>query len=129
MLDDIVGLPRRPRFLRRFLVASAVATAAGTSVVLAAADALGAGVSVGEAALFLALVQMSSLVVVTPGNIGVRELAFGLIGSALETGAVNGLLISAVTRATGVVALVLAAGAATVLERVFHGELRAPAGS
>lgn len=118
ILDDIVDLPRRPRFARRFLVSSALATACGTAVVLATAHGLDAGVSVGEAALFLALVQMSSLVVITPGNLGIRELAFGLIGGALETGAVNGLLISAVTRATGIVALLLATAGAVVLERI-----------
>ncbi len=117
ILRDIVELPRRPRFARRFLVSSAAATALGTAVVVTAAHGLDAGVSVGEAALFLALVQMSSLIVVTPGNLGIRELAFSLIGGALETGAVNGLLISAVTRATGIVALVIGAGGAWVLER------------
>lgn len=117
VLRDIVELPRRPRFARRFLVSSAAATALGTAVVVTAAHGLNADVSVGEAALFLALVQMSSLVVITPGNLGIRELAFSLIGGALETGAVNGLLISAVTRATGIFALLIGAGGAWVIER------------
>lgn len=117
ILRDIVELPSRPRFARRFLLSSAAATTLGTAVVVTAAHALDAGVSLGEAALFLVLVQMSSLVVVTPGNLGIRELAFSLIGGALETGAANGLLISAVTRATGILALLIAVGGAWVVER------------
>lgn len=115
ILDTTLGLPGRPGFLQRFLLASIATSVLGAVTIMLGASALGASVRPGEAMLFLALVQMASMVSITPGNIGIRELAFGIAGGALETGAANGLLISTLTRATGIAALLIgAAGASTV---------------
>lgn len=118
IITSVVELPRNRAFLGRFLWVSLLATALGTAVVATAAAALDVSVSIGEAALFLALVQIAGLIILTPGNIGLRELAFTAVGGALGTGAVNGLLISAVTRATAIIALLAAAGGARALERI-----------
>lgn len=118
ILRSAVDLPRRPAFAVRFLVSSGVTALVGGAGIVAAAKALDVPVGIGEAMLFLALVQMASLVSITPGNIGIRELAFSVVGSALEAGAANGLLISTLMRATGVVALAMGGSGAWVLEQL-----------
>ena len=51
-----------------------------------------------DLALFLALYKLSTLVVITPGNIGVREVAYGLLCESLGIGMARGVLVSAVIR-------------------------------
>lgn len=118
ILATSTDLPRQPALALRFLSATVVTTILGAVQIVIIGDALGAGIGWGEAVLFLALVQVSNLIVISPGNVGLRELAFSAVGGALATGAVNGLLVSAVSRATGIVALLVAMVSANVIERV-----------
>jgi len=49
-------------------------------------------------ALFLAFYNMSLYLTITPGNIGVREIIFGALASALGVGMAEGIIASAVHR-------------------------------
>lgn len=71
--------------------------------------ALGSPVGVAEAIAFYVLLQLATYFPVTPGNVGVQELAFGALAAGFGIAAVDGVLVSGLVRATGVVALVLAA--------------------
>lgn len=51
--------------------------------------------NVPDLALFLALYKLSTLVVLTPGNLGIREMAFGFLSQALGIGMAEGILASA----------------------------------
>lgn len=61
------------------------------------------GLSVGlvELAFFLALLKLSSQVIITPGNIGIRELAYGFLSQELGMGIAHGILASVIVRVSG----------------------------
>ena len=71
--------------------------------------ALGSPVGVAEAIAFYVLLQLATYFPVTPGNVGVQELAFGALAAGFGAAAVDGVVVSGLIRVTGVVALVLAA--------------------
>jgi uncharacterized membrane protein YbhN (UPF0104 family) len=52
-----------------------------------------------DLAVFLALYNLSTFVVLTPGNIGIQEMAFGFLSQALGIGIAEGIMASAVLRA------------------------------
>jgi uncharacterized membrane protein YbhN (UPF0104 family) len=126
ILRSGVTMPRRPAFAVRFLASSAATAIVGAAGIVVAAMALDVPLGLGEAMLFLALVQMVSLVSITPGNIGIRELAFTVVGSAVEAGAASGLLISTLMRATNILALALSGSGAFVLEQIRAGRRADP---
>jgi uncharacterized membrane protein YbhN (UPF0104 family) len=69
-------------------------------------QALGLEVGVGGAVTFYVLLQVTTYVQLTPGNLGVQELAFGVLSTGFGASAADGVLVSALLRVTGVVALV-----------------------
>jgi len=52
-----------------------------------------------QIALFVAVQQVSIIIFITPGNIGIRELLYGVIGGAVGIGVTEGVLASAILRA------------------------------
>ena len=51
-----------------------------------------------ELSLFIAIQQVSVLLFITPGNIGVRELLYGVVGGAIGIGVAEGVVVSALLR-------------------------------
>jgi hypothetical protein len=68
-------------------------------------QALGLEAGVGVAVTFYVLLQVTTYVQITPGNLGVQELAFGVLSTGFGASAADGVLVSALLRVTGVVAL------------------------
>ncbi len=60
--------------------------------------AFGYSLSLSALALFYALHKLSSNFSITPGNLGIRELAYGVLSHALGIGMAEGIMISAVLR-------------------------------
>jgi len=52
--------------------------------------------SLTDLALFLALYKLSTYIVLTPGNIGIREMAFGFLSHVLGIGMAEGIMASAI---------------------------------
>jgi hypothetical protein len=84
------------------------------SVLILVFDGIDAGVGLSEAALFLALLQTSNVVSLTPSNLGVQELSFGALATGLGIGIGPGLLAASIVRVTGLVALALGAAAVRI---------------
>lgn len=63
----------------------------------------GIGIEVGYAhlAVLVAIKKISGLLVVTPGNIGVREVIFGLVCESLGIGSADGIMASVLLRVAG----------------------------
>lgn len=64
-----------------------------------ALSGMGVQVTLAQLALFLAIWQLSSLLIITPGNLGVQEIVYGVVGGAVGIGAAHGVLLSALIRA------------------------------
>ena len=67
--------------------------------------AIGVGVGLAEAVAFYVLLQLTTYVALTPGNLGVQELAFAVLATGMGAGAVEGVVVSGLLRVTGVIAL------------------------
>lgn len=57
--------------------------------------------------IFYALFKLSSFIVITPGNIGIQEIAFGFLGSQLGVGMSEGILVCAVGRVISTSVIIL----------------------
>ncbi len=73
---------------------------------------LGIPATPGGLVLFYVLLQLSVYVNLTPGNLGVQEVAFGALAEAMGTGMAEGILVSALLR---VVSYLVLAGLALPL--------------
>jgi hypothetical protein len=79
---------------------------------------MGIRAGLGELGLFLAIYKLTTILVITPGSIGVREIAYGLLGECLGIGMAQGVMVSAILRVASYSALFplgLAFGGAQVL--------------
>lgn len=70
-------------------------------------SALGLPVAVAALILFYVILQVGTYVNLTPGNIGVQELAFGVLASQLGIGMAEGILAGVFLRIIGYVSLLL----------------------
>lgn len=100
---------RDPGYLLRVVGWTLAAFVQATAMLWVGFAALGGGVGLAEAVAFYVLLQLATYVPLTPGNLGVQELAFGVLAVGLGGAAVDGVVVSALVRVTGVIALVAAA--------------------
>jgi uncharacterized membrane protein YbhN (UPF0104 family) len=100
---------RDRRYLARVLAWTLVSFVQASAMLWYGFAALGSPVGVAEAIAFYVLLQLATYFPVTPGNVGVQELAFGALAAGFGAAAVDGVVVSGLIRVTGVVALVLAA--------------------
>ncbi len=59
---------------------------------------LGVPVNPSALALFYVVLRLSMTVVITPGNLGVQELAYGVLGEQMQLGMAQGIVISVMVR-------------------------------
>ncbi|MHC4385451.1 MAG: lysylphosphatidylglycerol synthase transmembrane domain-containing protein [Planctomycetota bacterium] len=64
-------------------------------------SSLSVSISIAPLVMFLVLLLLSNRIMVTPGNIGFRELAFGFAAKYLYIGQAEGILVSIVIRIIG----------------------------
>lgn len=88
-------------------------------------EGIGAPVPLSTLAVFYALYRLTFHINLTPGNIGIREIAYGLLCSQAHIGMSKGLLIAAELRVLSIVVLVTvgAAVASRQLLSVWRGAL------
>lgn len=55
-------------------------------------------VSLPTLALFYVILKLSTQIIITPGNIGVREIAYGILSEQMGVGMAEGIIVSAVIR-------------------------------
>ena len=70
-------------------------------------NAAGHAVPLYASATLLALMQITNLVMLTPGNLGIQELGYAAIISFLGVPAATGIVASAIVRVTGMIALAI----------------------
>lgn len=99
---------RDRRYLVRVTAWTVAAFVQASAMIWLAFAALGVPVGLAEAIAFYVLLQVATYVPITPGNLGVQELAFAGLATGMGGGAVDGVAVSALVRVSGVVALVAA---------------------
>ncbi len=108
MVGGAVGIIQSGATIVRFALAGLAGLAAATVLFAIAFEALELDASLSTIVLFYALLQLGTYVSITPGNLGVMELASGALAAQLGIGLTGGLLVAALVRLTGYATLLIA---------------------
>jgi len=100
---------REPRYLARVSWWTLLAFVQASAMLWIGFVALGIPVGVAEAIAFYVLLQLATYVQLTPGNLGLQELAFAALSAGFGATVADGILVSTIVRITGVISLVVAA--------------------
>jgi uncharacterized membrane protein YbhN (UPF0104 family) len=92
-----------PGFLARFFAVNVVTTVVHATALFLGFYAVGATVGLAGLVLFQVFIRFSNLIQVTPGNLGVNELAYGLLAHASNATAEQGVGVALLARAVGLV--------------------------
>jgi uncharacterized membrane protein YbhN (UPF0104 family) len=103
LLSTARGALRSPGFLARFFLINVVTTAVHAGALFLGFFAVGASIGIGGLVLFQVFIRLSNLIQVTPGNLGVNELAYGLLAHASSASAEQGVGVALLSRAVGMV--------------------------
>ena len=98
MFGISMGNIKDPAFMAKFLAGGLLAFADAIGVFYICFRSLDLPVSIPALALFYVVMRLSTLIVLTPGNLGVREIAYGIIGKNLNITMGQGILISMIIR-------------------------------
>lgn len=128
-LATVHSVLRAPRFLLRYLLLTLFVTLEQVTTLWLLFGAVGADLPVVTLLLFQVVFKISTQVVVTPGNLGVTELLFGLLSHGVASTLEQGLAVSVLYRGVSTVMVVVLGtcfGGARLLLRG-RRELEAPA--
>jgi uncharacterized membrane protein YbhN (UPF0104 family) len=104
----------------KFIALNLIVVAEQVAMLWIAFDAVGAPPGIGRLMLFQVLLKLSAIFFITPGNLGITELAYGALASASSTDVQHGIAAALLMRTLGTVVLVglgAALGGASVLMR------------
>lgn len=101
------GALRHPRFLMRFLLINLVTTVVHASALWLGFYAVGGHVGPSGLVLFQVFVRASNLIQVTPGNVGINELAYGLLAQASHGSVEQGVSVALLNRTIGTATTIL----------------------
>jgi uncharacterized membrane protein YbhN (UPF0104 family) len=107
-------------FVLRYVAVNLVVAAVHAAILWLAFYTVGGLAGFGRLMLFQVLLKLTSLVNVTPGNIGLTELAYGVLAEAASGGAQRGIAAALLIRGLGTpvtVALGVALGGTVFLRR------------
>jgi uncharacterized protein (TIRG00374 family) len=125
LLDTTHRALQSPRLLGRVFVVNVFSAAGQVATLWLSFHAVGSAMSWSALLVFQVFTKLSNQVTVTPGNLGLNELAFGVfsraLGQGMEHGVAVALLIRAVGTLTQVVLGALLGGASLLLSS--RGEL------
>lgn len=109
------------RYLSRAFTLNVLLVATQLASIHFAFDAVGADIDFPRLMLFQVLVRLSNQIVVTPGNLGLTEVAYGVLagasGSTMQHGVAAGVLIRALGSAVVVVLGLALGGAGHLIHR------------
>jgi uncharacterized membrane protein YbhN (UPF0104 family) len=85
-------------FITRYLSVNLLATGVHIAILWLAFYAIGERLGFGSVMFFQVVLKLTSLVFVTPGNIGLTELAYGVAVDAVSGGVQNGIAVAVLIR-------------------------------
>jgi uncharacterized membrane protein YbhN (UPF0104 family) len=109
LMRSAVDAIRGPGLLVRFIVAWLVTLVVVVALYGIVLSTVGASIGLGEIVALYALVQATSFVVITPGNLGIQELGFTGLAALFGVPLAQGAAAAAIIRASGWVALAIPA--------------------
>ncbi len=109
LMNSAVEALRQPGLLVRFVGAWLVTLAVVVVMYGVVLSTVGASIGIGETIALYALVQATSFVVITPGNLGIQELGFTGLAALFGVPLAQGAAAAAIIRASGWIALAIPA--------------------
>lgn len=109
-----------PSFVARFVALNVAVGIVQVAMLGLAFSSVGARPDVGRLMLLQVLLKLSGIIIITPGNLGVIELAYGALAGATSTGVQHGIAAALLTRTLGtlvLIALGVVCGGGSVLMR------------
>jgi uncharacterized membrane protein YbhN (UPF0104 family) len=91
----------QPSFLIQFLLLNIVVAAGHVAMLRLAFTAVGAQLTIETLMLFQVLLKLSNQIVLTPGNLGITELAYGVLAGASSGGVQQGIGAALLVRTMG----------------------------
>jgi glycosyltransferase involved in cell wall biosynthesis/uncharacterized membrane protein YbhN (UPF0104 family) len=104
-LEIVSAAADTPRFVALFALSWLSGAAAATLLYVVTFDVVGISISVGLAIAIYALVQVTTVVVVTPGNLGVQEIGLVAIAVLFGVDAASAAVAAVTIRAAGMIVL------------------------
>jgi uncharacterized protein (TIRG00374 family) len=98
MLGAVVDSFRDPAYIFKICLSGFVSFLNSSTLIYLCFRALGLDVSFADATLFFVIVKLCNRIIITPGNLGVREYAYGILSDQLALGMPQGILVSAIIR-------------------------------
>lgn len=99
LVDTLADFSKQPRFVGVVLALGFVRFGIWILFFRIALAGMDVDVRLAHLALFLAIWQLSKILIITPGNLGVQEVVYGVVGGAVGIGAAPGVMVSALIRA------------------------------
>jgi uncharacterized membrane protein YbhN (UPF0104 family) len=112
---------RNPRFLLRVLGVNVFSTAGQVATLWLCFHAVGGNLSSSALIVFQVFTKLSNQVTVTPGNLGLNEIAFGILARASAQSLEQGVAVSLSIRAVGTVMQIVLGLLAGGGSRLFSG--------
>lgn len=117
VFSRVVETVRDPSLSLALLALTIVAFALGVTVIVQAFSMAGLTMPLAAAATILALMQITNVVMLTPGNLGIQELGYAGLMSLFGFPAASGIVASALVRISAAAALALGSLVLTLLVR------------
>jgi len=98
LLRVSVGSARDVRYMTKFVLTGVIAFAISIAAFYLCFLSIEVKVSLPGLALFYVVLKLSNQVIITPGNLGVREIVYGVMSEMMQIGMGQGILISVIMR-------------------------------
>lgn len=94
-------------FMLKFLLMGMVAFVDTIAIFFLCFRAMDMPINLPALALFYVVLRLSTFIIITPGNLGVREIAYGIISEQMKFGMAQGILISIIIRIIGTTVIIV----------------------
>lgn len=101
MLKVSVSSLSDPTYIFKIVLTGIIALINAVALFYLCFKSLAINVTLPSLALFYVVLKLSAQIIITPGNLGVRELAFGILSDQMNIGMAQGLIVSAIIRILG----------------------------
>jgi len=109
IVDELFRGIKQPRYIAITTSIALVSFLLMTEIFQILLAAIGAEIDLATLGVFYALYRLTFHINITPGNLGIREIAYGLLCAGAQIGMAKGLLISAELRILSVIMLIMVA--------------------
>ena len=116
-LNAMIDCLRDPAVLFALVVLGIAGVAVAVYVHTLCFAELGTPLSVARMGLFHTVKSLSQMIAITPGNLGVTEACYGLLGKGMQNVVSNAIIVAAVLNLTEIVAVATLAGLLAMLPR------------